>query len=78
MVQRGLRYRSINAIGQRLAAASIDQTRHFTENDRAMYKMVILQMVDNLNYISAKYAHKRIKLRNPTKEVKNKILNYYH
>ena len=78
VVQRGLRYRSINAIGQRLAAASIDQTRHFTESDRAMYKMVVLQMVDNLNFISAKYAHKRIKLQNPTKEIKRKLLNYYH
>ena len=78
VVQRGLRFRSINKVGQSLANANLDQARMFTENDRMMYKMVILQMIDNLNYISAKYAHKRIKLQNPTKEVKQKILNYYH
>ena len=78
VVQRGLRFRSINRAGQRLVATTIEQTRHFTENDRTMYKMVILQMIDNLNYISAKYAHKRIRLQNPTKEIKQKILNYYH
>ena len=76
--QRSLRYRSINDVGHRLAAASVKQARNFTESDRAMYKMVIVQMVDNLNFISAKYAHKRIKLQNPTKEIKRKLLNYYH
>ena len=78
VVERGLRVRSINRTGQRLAASTTEQMRQFSENDRTMYKMVILQMIDNLNYISAKYAHKRIKLQNPTKEINKKILNYYH
>ena len=76
--QRGLRYRPINEIGQGLIAASLNQSQTFTESDRAMYKMLVIQMVDNLNYISAKYAHKRIKLQNPTKMIKKKLLHYYH
>ena len=78
VVQRGLRYRSINKVGQNLVSATLNEARVFTEHDRAMYKMVIIQMLDNLNFISARYAHKRIKLQNPTKELKQKILNYYH
>ena len=77
-VQRGLRYRSINKVGQNLVSATLNEARVFTEHDRAMYKMVIIQMLDNLNFISARYAHKRIKLQNPTKELKQKVLNYYH
>ena len=76
--QRGLRYRPINKIGQDLIKASLDQAQTFTEQDRAMYKMLIVQMVDNLNYISARYAHKRIRLQNPTKFIKKKLLHYYH
>ena len=36
VVQRGLRYRSINTVGQNLANANINQARRFTEHDRMM------------------------------------------
>ena len=61
-----------------MIAASLNQAQTFTDSDRAMYKMLVIQMVDNLNYISAKYAHKRIKTPNPTKLIKKKLLHCYH
>ena len=36
VVERGLRVRSINKTGQRLAASTTEQMRHFSDNDRTM------------------------------------------
>ena len=78
VIERGIRVRPINRTGELMASSTKQDMANFSANDRILYKMVVLQMVENLNYISAKYAHKRINCKNPTKEIKEKILNYYH
>ena len=77
-IERGLRVRPLWTTRLRLASSNKNQMAGFSDEDRAKYKMVVLQMIENFNFISAKHAHKRIECENPTKDIRAKITKYYH
>ena len=61
-----------------LAKSSIDEMRRFSKNDRARYKMMILQLLDNLDFICVPYHYKKIESKNPMKTVKKYIDDFFH
>ena len=65
IIEKRLRVRSINETGLALARSHLDEIRQFTRVDRARYKMVIIQMLDNLDFMCAPYHHKKIQTGNP-------------
>ena len=53
IIEKRLRVRSINHNGLVLARCHLDDMCTFTKIDRVRYKMLIMQMLDNLNYMCA-------------------------
>ena len=73
-----MRVRSINETGLALARSHLEEMHRFTRVDRARYKMVIIQMLDNLDFMCAPYHHKKIQTGNPMKTVKKYINDFFH
>ena len=61
-----------------LARSGIEEMRRFSRADRARYKMVIIQMLDNLDFLCAPYHYKKIELKNPMKTIKKYIDDFFH
>ena len=78
VIRKQLRVRPINGTGLDLAKSSIDEMRRFSKNDRARYKMMILQLLDNLDFICVPYHYKKIESKNPMKTVKKYIDDFFH
>ena len=78
VIEKRLRVRSINETGLALARSHLEEMRRFTRVDRARYKMVIIQMLDNLDFMCAPYHHKKIQTGNPIKTVKKYIKDFFH
>ena len=60
------------------AAYNLDEIRSFTKIDRLRYKMVIVQMLENLNFMCAPYQHKKIRTGNPMKRIKKDLMDFFH
>ena len=78
VIEKRLRVRPINETGLDLARSRVEEMRRFSRVDRARYKMVIIQMLDNLDFMCAPYHHKRIQTGNPMKTVKKYINDFFH
>ena len=78
VIEKRLRVRPINGTGLDLARNGIDEMRRFSRVDRARYKMVIIQMLDNLDFICAPYHYKKIETKNPMKTIKKYIDDFFH
>ena len=72
------RYRPLNKTAIRMLRKSVQDIEKFTPNNRKRYKMIAWQTIENLNYVSAKYAYKRINQENATNKIKEMMKNYYH
>ena len=73
-----MRVRAINANGLMLARCNKEGIDEFTRQDRAQYKMMIVQLLDNLNYMCAVFQHKKIKMENPTRQIEKDLMDYFH
>ena len=78
VIEKRLRVRPINGTGLELAKSGIEEMRRFSRWDRARYKMVIIQMIENLDFLCAPYQYKKIESGNPIKTVKKYIDDFYH
>ena len=78
VIEKRLRVRPINGTGLELARSGIEEMRRFSRADRARYKMVIIQMIDNLDFLCAPYQYKKIDSGNPIKTIKKYIDDFYH
>ena len=78
VIEKRLRVRPINGTGLDLARSGIEEMRRFSKVDRARYKMVIIQMLDNLDFICAPYHYKKIESKNPMKTIKKYIDDFFH
>ena len=73
-----MRVKAINANGLILARCDKEGIYEFTRLDRTGYKMIIVQLLENLNYMCAVFQHKKIKMENPTRQIKKDLMDYYH
>ena len=73
-----VQYRPLNTTALEMLKTTVDDIKRFTPNDRKMYKMIAWQCIENLNYVSTKYAYKRINQENPNHKIKEMMKNYYH
>ena len=78
IIEKRLRVRPINRTGLELAKSGIEEMRRFSRGDRARYKMVIIQMLENLDFLCAPYQYRKIDSGNPIKTVKKYIDDFYH
>ena len=78
VIEKRLRVRPINGTGLELAKSGIEEMRRFSRWDRARYKMVIIQMIENLDFLCAPYQYKKIDSGNPIKTIKKYIDDFYH
>ena len=78
VIEKRLRVQPINGTGLELARSGIEEMRRFSKADRARYKMVIIQMLDNLDFICAPYHYKKIESKNPMKTIKKYIDDFFH
>ena len=78
IIEKRLRVRSINHNGLTLARCDLDDMRTFSKIDRVRYKMVIMQMLENLNYLCAPYHLKKIKSKNPMARIKKDFMDFFH
>ena len=78
VIEKRLRVQPINGTGLDLARSGIEEMRRFSKADRARYKMMIIQMLDNLDFICAPYHYKKIDSKNPIKTIKKYIDDFYH
>ena len=78
IVEKRFRVRGINTNGLNLARCEKDDMYNFTKIDRIRYKMVIIQLLENLNYLCAPYQHKKIKSKNPMARIKKDLMDFFH
>ena len=69
---------SINHNGLALARCHLDDMCTFTKIDRIRYKMVIMQLLDNLNYLCAPYPHMIVESKNPMARIKKDLMDFFH
>ena len=78
IIEKRLHVRSINHKGLALARCHLEDMRTFTKIDRVRYKMVIMQMLDKLNYMCAPYQHKKIQTKKPMARIKKDLMDFFH
>lgn len=70
-------YRPLNTRFIELITQNREVAEQFTYKERVNYKMGVYQLMNNINYISARYQLADIRGQTPTSMIKNKLLKFY-
>ena len=71
-------YRPMNSRFIDLITMSAEEVENLGYNDRVNYKIGVRQLVNNINFVSARYQLSDIRGKLPTSRIKNLLAKFYH
>ena len=71
-------YRPMNSRFIDLITMSADDVQNLDYHDRVNYKIGVYQLLNNINFVSARYQLSDIRGKLPTSRIKNLLAKFYH